>query len=204
MVVGLTVFFFLASCVQLIYLHWNIVHAPRLDVRELLSLLESNRALQFDDVLHASKIRAQVMLEANALERRYHQANVLLMSRVWTRYLGFVTGMILALVGVTFILGRLQAPTTNLQARAESAQLSVKSASPGIILAVLGVFLMIATIITHHEIGVTDTAIYTGRWNLAAASEPWSDEQPKLKDRPSPGDSNRISDERPSLGTREE
>jgi hypothetical protein len=46
------------------------------------------------------------VLEADALQRRYHQANANMLARVWTRQLGFITGMLLALVGAAFILGR--------------------------------------------------------------------------------------------------
>lgn len=152
MLVGLTLFFFVASFVQLAYLHGKIWNAPRID----------EKAFRVGDgpLNAATRFRVLAALERNAVERRYHQANVLLMSRVWTRYLGFVTGMILALVGATFILGKLREEMTSLEAKGAGASMSVVSASPGLVLAVLGVTLMTVTILTHHDISTTDTAVY--------------------------------------------
>jgi hypothetical protein len=82
------------------------------------------------------------------------------MSRVWTSYLGFVTGMVLALVGAAFILGKLQEPVSELSTALQGTSISLKSASPGLLLAALGTILMLATIITHHRIDVVDKAVY--------------------------------------------
>jgi hypothetical protein len=181
MVVGLTLFFFVASCVQLAYLHLSIKQAPKLDMRESFSLLSVNSEPTFQEMLAVSKLKAITRLEANALERRYHQANVLLMSRVWTRYLGFVTGMILALVGATFILGKLQEPASELAAKVQVSEFSFKSASPGVILAGLGVILMFMTIITHHEIGVTDRPVYIQEYHILPATSEESLAPPPLE-----------------------
>lgn len=147
MVVGLTLFFFLATLVQLVYLHVNIKDSP-----ELLPI-------SIDD-LSAEKRQLHI-LEVYVINKRHHQANVLLMSRVWTRYLGFTTGMILAMVGAIFVLGKLQSPASDVQAEAANVKMSVKSASPGIVLAALGVMLMSITIVTHHEISISDRPLYT-------------------------------------------
>src|SRR5262249_37890505 len=112
------------------------------------------------DQLEAQKLRIEAILETNLIARRYHQANVLLMSRVWANYLGFVTGMTLALVGAAFVLGQLKATTTEMETKTEPVQLSLKTASPGITLSVLGVILMMTTIISHHDIETKDMPIY--------------------------------------------
>jgi hypothetical protein len=62
------------------------------------------------------------------------------MSRLWTTYLGFVTGMIFALVGAMFVLGKLESDPSELKTKVGTAlDTSFKSASPGLVLAVLGV-----------------------------------------------------------------
>jgi len=160
MVVILTFFFFFASCGQLIYLHWNILKGPKLNTHESLSLLSLSSDPKPEEILEASKLKAIIMLEANSLENQYHQASILLMSRVWTSYLGFVTGMILALVGAAFILGKLREPTSELITKLQATDISFKSASPGLVLAVLGTILMLTTVITHHNIEVVHTAVY--------------------------------------------
>jgi hypothetical protein len=68
--------------------------------------------------------------------------------------------MILALVGATFILGRLRDHGTQLEGSTPSGRAVLTSASPGIVLAVLGVALMITTITTLHQLNTRDVALY--------------------------------------------
>ena len=161
MLIALTAFFFVASCVQLIYLHRTIQNGPKLDTRDALSQLVVGAQPTPDQILNTTRLRAIVTLEAGSVEHQYHQAAVALMSRLWITYLGFVTGMILALIGAVFILGKLDAPPSELAAKiGNSADISFKSASPGLVLAVLGVILMITTILTNHKIEISHTPIY--------------------------------------------
>ncbi|MEJ2559204.1 MAG: hypothetical protein P8186_23910 [Anaerolineae bacterium] len=170
MVIGLTLFFFVASFAQLAYLHWSISRSPRMELGEALAMLSPAPDATLEEMLAASHLKVLATLEANALERRHHQANVLLMSRVWTRYLGFVTGMILALVGCSFILGKLQEPPSEVTGKSPVADFSLKSNSPGIILAGLGVILMLTTIIIHHEITVRDVPLFLLGANNSSAT----------------------------------
>jgi hypothetical protein len=158
MVVGLTVFFFVASLVQLYHLQQRIEHGPSLDLDRVFGSprsdppgLSSREAIQWQTL---------VALEAHALQRRYHQANVLLMARIWTRYLGFVTGMILTLVGAAFVLGRLREDATKLEGEAQNVKLGLTTASPGLVLAVLGTLLMVIAMVTQTEIAVKDSPVY--------------------------------------------
>lgn len=155
MVVGLTLFFFIASLIQLTYLQRRIEQAPTVDLAAILL----DDAVPWQREL-TPNMKVLAILEANAFERRYHQANVLLMSRVWARYLGFVTGMILALVGAGFILGRLRELSSEISASGPGSGFSLRSSSPGLVLATLGVVLMAMTIVTHQEITTSDTPIY--------------------------------------------
>jgi hypothetical protein len=101
-----------------------------------------------------------VQLEAYTIARRYHQANAALIVRAWIKYLGFLTGMILAIVGAVFILGRLTEASSHLAAEGTFGKFSVDSVSPGLILAVLGTVLMITTVLINPPTGVTDGPIY--------------------------------------------
>ena len=82
MIVGLTFFFFIASFIQLFHLQRIIEHAPRVNIQESYLNIPTNPESSLQESLTISKFKASVMLEMNALERRHHQANVLLMSRV--------------------------------------------------------------------------------------------------------------------------
>jgi hypothetical protein len=165
-------FFFTASAFQLYYLHQRIERSPELDLNPALGILESNPAGASEkDKLEIGRWKTLSILEGNALQRRYHQANTLLMSRIWTAYLGFVTGMILALVGATFILGKLRESESQVDAGSQLWKFSITTASPGLVLALLGTILMITTMVSHYEIKVSDGQLYTAGWDGAANRE---------------------------------
>jgi hypothetical protein len=198
MVSALTLFFFLASFGQLIYLHVNIRNTPALNLNESFSQLAISSGLTPQQTIEASKLKSLIMLEGHSLERQYHQANVLLMARVWTSYLGFVTGMVLALVGAAFILGKLREPVSEISTAIQATSISLKSASPGLLLAGLGTTLMLATIITHHNIEVVDKAVYL---HDSPATIPIAvSEQPPLElGKPSPEKKTAVITDQPLL-----
>jgi hypothetical protein len=158
---ALTAFFFVVSLAQIMYLHWRIDQSPKVDLRQPISLLTQVKSSSAAESMQAADAMTKALLEANALDRRYHQAGVGLMARVWTSYLGFVTGMVLAIVGATFILGRVQGTDTSLEAKVVEASAALKTSAPGIVLAAMGVLLMIATLYVRYDITVSDQPIYS-------------------------------------------
>jgi len=154
---------FAATLFQLYELNLKIQDAPELHSSELLEQASTGSTLM------EKQWRTLVVLESHVLQQRYHQANVLLMARIWIRYLGFVTGMMLALIGAVFILGKLREPTTTLTVSGESADPAIPgnfkaqllTQSPGIVLVTLGTALMLITILVHHPILVNDAPVYT-------------------------------------------
>jgi hypothetical protein len=158
MIVGLTIFFFAASLVQLYYLDTRIEKLPAPDYVRYGLAPDTARVAQ-----PSPELRLLASLDLTLMERRYHQANVFLMGRLWISYLGFVTGMILALVGAVFILGKLREDTTEASGKAPGGiEAALRTSSPGIVLAALGVVLMIATIVTNHPIHTADSAVFLG------------------------------------------
>jgi len=151
MIGGLAVFFFIASVSQLYYLQQRIEQGPA------LALDVAQRAGDSVELVHW---RTLVTLEAHAVQQRYHQANVLLMSRVWTRYLGFVTGMILSLVGAAFVLGKLREPESKFDASTPHLKIAFYTTSPGLALTILGTVLMLTAMLTQTEIDVRDGPLY--------------------------------------------
>ena len=150
MLVGLTAFFFVVSLVQLTYLHWTIRKAPEIRVDAAFADIDRTPPRSDTDRLRVAQLKALALLDAGTTERRYHQVNAALMTRIWTRYMGFVTGMILALLGAVFLLGRLQ------DTEDSPAGPSVRHVSSGLVMVALGVALMIVTVVVNHRIDVTD------------------------------------------------
>jgi hypothetical protein len=187
MVLGVTVFFLYASFVQVTDLHQRIFSTapPQLVGSIDIDVWDTPAAVPSSDALGAARLKMAAALESYALARRYHQANILLMSRIWLHYLGFVTGMILALVGAVFILGKLREKSTHLDTKTSTFSLALQSSSPGLILAVLGVALMVTTILVHHDITVNDQPLYATTTPGATAVEEVPPPLPPLLSEPS-------------------
>ena len=101
-----------------------------------------------------------LILEADALDNRYRQANALLMSRIWTKHLAFITGVILALLGAIFILGKMTESQSQIEGSNGSWRIGITSASPGIILASLGTLLLLVATCAQTTIKVDDRPVY--------------------------------------------
>jgi hypothetical protein len=106
---------------------------------------------------------ALILLEADALDKRYHQAGGMLMSRIWSRQLTFITGMVLAFVGAVFILGKLSESSSQISGETAQMKLAITSASPGLILSFLGTSLIIASLFVASNLDVADGAAYVNR-----------------------------------------
>ena len=160
MIVGLTLFFFAATLFQLYTLRDSIAQSPSLDLSSALMMGEQSEGKQAAVTLAERRWKTLALLEEHVIKQRYHQANVLLMARVWVRYLGFVTGMILALVGAVFVLGKIREERTDLGLQHKDLKGTLSTTSPGLVLATLGSILMLATLVTHHNIDVADGPLY--------------------------------------------
>jgi len=149
---------------------WKIILAPS-------SSLQADQSTAFQ----YTKWRALVLLERESLHQRYNHSNTIILARMWTRYLGFLTGMILAIVGAVFILGKLKETESQLGAEANSIKFSITSSSPGLILSTLGTILILTTLIIKTDATVGDGNIYLIPENLSEIPKP-SDISDPLKD----------------------
>jgi hypothetical protein len=118
------------------------------------------------------RFKVLAMLEADALHRRYTQANSTMLARVWTRQLGFVTGMILAFVGAAFILGRLRDDGTTVEGEAEGVKAALATSSPGIVMAFPGTVLMALTIWIPFGVETRDVNTYLRSTAMPVALPP--------------------------------
>jgi len=161
-VIFFALFFLLASMYQLYSLKADIQSAPKIQTEHLYM-----NDVDFD----RQRWNSLVALEVHVLQQRYHQANISIMSRLWVRYLGFVTGMILAFMGAIFIIGKLKEGAT-LDVEGEGIKANLATQSPGIVLAVLGVILMVITIVVHHQVDVRDKPSYTAMTMTTTSERP--------------------------------
>ncbi|PXX13691.1 hypothetical protein [Nitrosomonas ureae] len=107
------------------------------------------------------------MLETAAMERRHHQANALLASRLWIRYLAVMAGIILIAVGSIFILAKLNEVPTEIEGESQAVKLKLTSASPGLVMAMLGAMLIMTAVLHNPSIELKDGKAYMGNENEA-------------------------------------
>ena len=171
--IGLTVFFIVASYLE--FRDFKTRLDKQSDQNELKTVLD-NAENKFsapedkDKSVEYTKWRTMVWLEKESISQRYTHSNTLILSRMWTRYIGFLVGMILAIVGAVFILGKLRESEMHLGAEANLFKFTVTSASPGIILAVLGTILLLTTIVVKTDVKVGDGNLYLPRMSNSNTS----------------------------------
>jgi len=159
MIVVLTGFFLVSTLIQLYRLQAQVENSPDVDLGPAFSMLEL-KGDAASSRLDYARWKTLAILEANALEQRHHQASVLVRSRNWVKYLGFVTGIMLTSIGAVFVLGKLSEQRSELDAKSEGGALSIKTTSPGLVLAVLGTVLMLGVIFNNPKMEVTDAPTY--------------------------------------------
>ena len=91
---------------------------------------------------------------------RCHMGSTILMAHLWIRYLGFITGMIMAVLGAVFILGKLRESSAPRLGADSGLKLSLSSASPGVVVALLGCILMVTTVLTQQQTQVQKVPLY--------------------------------------------
>jgi hypothetical protein len=157
--VVMAAFFFAASLVQYHLLYRDLRGmGPKTQVA--LETLEKTIPQTQRTNVDFLQWKTLVLLEQDAMSMRYQQINATLLLRTWTRYTGFLVGMVLALVGAFFILGRLREETSQLSGESGGFKFALVTSSPGVILAVLGTILMVVTLVVKFDFAVQDRPVY--------------------------------------------
>ncbi|WP_310496445.1 hypothetical protein [Sandarakinorhabdus sp.] len=156
-------FFLVASFIQLERFSDAVRYAPDTRLEKSLAQLDAPIAvLPAGEAAELVRWKTLAVLEAETVRQRYAQVNATLLLRAWTRQIGFVTGMIMALVGALFILTRLSEERTELGGETTGIKASLSTSSPGIVMAVLGTVLMVVTLTSPFNFATNDVAVYVG------------------------------------------
>jgi hypothetical protein len=99
-------------------------------------------------------------LERFSILNRYYNARLMIRSRFLIISLSFLTGVVLSFVGSIFILGKFSEDLTTLEGGQEKINLKIASSSPGIILSLLGIIIIITAILSKVEVHVSDTPLF--------------------------------------------
>lgn len=107
-------------------------------------------------------------LEQAALQQRYNVQVAIVKGRLWARFMGFLTGMILALTGCVFVLGKLRTDI-DFSASGSGATALLKTSSPGVYLALLGTVIISLALAVPGSVEGTDAPVYFGGRSAGAA-----------------------------------
>lgn len=152
------------------------------ETRYIQSRMESAAEIDLRPAVNQGfRTNGAFLLEADLIDRRYRVANAAALSRIYLMFLGFGTGMVMALVGATFVLGKISEPETSIDGEGSSFKASLRSGSPGVILAFFGTVLMLSTIYSKTDISVSDRAVYMGEGSQGTTTE--ADTQSKMPER---------------------
>jgi hypothetical protein len=105
----------------------------------------------------------RAVLEKSALEQRFAMQSMVVQGRLWTRVMGFLTGMILCFSGSVFVLGKLREPPIQTSAEGSGLKLSLSTSSPGVFLAFAGTILIGLSLYVPTIVESKDEAVYLPR-----------------------------------------
>lgn len=98
-------------------------------------------------------------LEQMGLQQRFNVQIAIVKGRLWARFMGFLTGMLLALTGCVFVLGQLRAKVA-FSGEAQGAKTALDTNAPGLLLALLGTIIIGLALAVPGSVESSDTAIY--------------------------------------------
>lgn len=148
------------------------------DIQAVLEALQQDPVASKDPTYRDWYVRA--VLEESTLKHRYRQNSAVIHARVWTRYMGFLTGMVLALSGCVFILGKLR-EQVNISAAAQGWTGTLVTSSPGLALALAGAVLVGISLYVPMTVETSDSPVYLPRQIEVSGAEGEG-----AKDRPPP------------------
>jgi len=171
-VIFMTLFFLIAS-LWVFYDFRLRVAETDLNLRPVFAEYEATYLARSAESLPAYlRWKTTVLLEQELISRRYKQVSSVILARIWTRYLGFLTGMTLALVGAFFVLGQLRTDPSALQAKGQGLEATLTTSSPGLVLATLGTVLMAISLIVTFEFDTRDLPTYVQQQSAAPVTLP--------------------------------
>jgi ABC-type multidrug transport system fused ATPase/permease subunit len=112
----------------------------------------------------------RAVLESTALQQRFNVQATVVNGRVWTRFMGFLTGMLLALTGCVFVLGKLRESIT-FTGEGQGAKAALATSSPGVFLAFLGAAVISISLLVQSSVEMTDVAVYLPSHTMATVAE---------------------------------
>lgn len=151
--VAFAMIFFVSTFV----IYANLTGRLRHDDPPIADSIKQARALSQEAQFADWYVRAT--LEERAIAGRQRQYNAIVEGRLWTRLMGFLTGMVMVLAGSVFVLGKLEAEFDG-NAKVPQGEGAVKTNSPGLVLVVAGTLLLVISLLVTVDVKSEDRLVY--------------------------------------------
>jgi hypothetical protein len=99
---------------------------------------------------------AYLQAQSDLNQNRYNLGAQLIVANMTRKNIGFLIGTLLSLLGCVVIVRRIRNMSVSASGNVSGQQMSLNTASPGILLALLGSIMIIATIVRGDEVRVDD------------------------------------------------
>jgi hypothetical protein len=109
-------------------------------------------------------------LETELVDKRFHLESAVLMSRIVVKQLSFITGIVMALLGALFILGKLSELPSKVEGGTAQWHVGINSASPGLILSFFGTVLLVISLSSEINLDTREHAVYVSRADYIPAA----------------------------------
>lgn len=157
--IAMAVFFFVAT----IWLFVDLTERVRYRQTDLVAVMNALPKPHADAERAYREWYVRAVLEKSALEQRFALQSTIVQGRLWTRVMGFLTGMILCFAGSIFVLGKLREPVTQASAEGSGFKAALTTSSPGVLLALTGAVLIGLTLYVPASFESSDVAVYLPR-----------------------------------------
>lgn len=172
--ISLCVVFLVASSIQLYILNKKIFESQEFGLSSMLDSLYLQSSSESQ--LHLWTVSE---LEVYAINQRYHQAHILLMSRIWIQYLSFFMGIILITIGSVFIFGKVSDLESSIDVENKLfGRILFRSTSPGLFMTLFGVMLIVFSFAYQRDIEVVDSSVYLNSYGLRGINRGFNIESP--------------------------
>ncbi|NKB32627.1 MAG: hypothetical protein GKR91_05965 [Pseudomonadales bacterium] len=101
-------------------------------------------------------------LESDVMRYRHQRTVAFISTRTWMRFMSFIFGTILVMLGAGYILGKVTGPVFSAEGEASNIRMAWSTSSPGIVLVVCGVILILILIpnFSNQRIETDDSPSY--------------------------------------------
>lgn len=158
-------FVVLLSCTYVAQAYWQLESVQKITRSSMWAvsapgILPEFRPQNDAELIKLHKLYQYVSLERDGMIMRHNRTVVALETRTWLQFSLSLFGAMLISIGAMFVLGKITSENFLAEAEAKDIKFAFATASPGLVLAVVGATLMIVASVVDHPINTVDAPAF--------------------------------------------